>query len=145
MIAGADSDLVVASLVVKGDEEQRPSRIAKVIDSVVAARNRVLEGKRDLIQTAIGDTETPDKVVDQGNVFLMRLSSKDNGGTPRSETLSDPTVGLQNLELGHNNFAFVRSVMRLLAADRRGSASIDSEFKVEDGKLDTSAIKTVPV
>jgi hypothetical protein len=35
--------------------------------------------------------------------------------------------------------------MRLLAADRRGSASIDSEFKVEDGKRDTSAIKTVPV
>jgi hypothetical protein len=136
---------VVASLVVKGDEEQRPSRIAKVIDSVVAARDRVLEGERDLIQTAIGDTETPDKVVDQGNVFLMRLSSKDNGGTPRSETFADPTVGFQNLELGHNNFAFVRSVMRLLAADRRGSASIDSEFKVEDGKRDTSAIKTVPV
>jgi CO/xanthine dehydrogenase FAD-binding subunit len=78
LIAGADSDLVVASLVVKGDEEQRPSQIAEIIDSVVAARNRVLEGKSDLVQAAIGNTETPDKVVDQGNVFLMRLSSKDN-------------------------------------------------------------------
>jgi hypothetical protein len=35
--------------------------------------------------------------------------------------------------------------MRFLVADRRGGTSIDGEFKVEDGKLEASAIKTVPV
>jgi hypothetical protein len=111
--------LVVACLVIKCDEEQRPSRIAEIVDSVVAARDGVFERESDLVQTAIRDTETPDKVFNGSDVFLVRLGGENDGRTPRSEAFPYPAIGFQNLELGHNNFAFMRSVVRLLAADRR--------------------------
>jgi hypothetical protein len=44
LITEADSDLVVSSFVVKGDEVQTTVGVAEVVDGVVATRNRVLEG-----------------------------------------------------------------------------------------------------
>jgi hypothetical protein len=119
LIPGTDTDLVVACLVVEGCEEQRPSRIAEIVDSVVTARDGAFEREGDLVQTAVRDTETPDKVFNGSDVFLMRLGGEDDGRTPRSEAFPHPAIGFQNLELGHDNFAFMRSAVRLLAADRR--------------------------
>jgi hypothetical protein len=47
--------------------------------------------------------------------------------------------------VGHDDLALMRAIPRLLAADRRRSTSIDGEFKIQNGKLDASAIKAVPV
>ena len=47
--------------------------------------------------------------------------------------------------MGHDDLAFVRSVVRLLAADGRRGAGIDSKFKVQDGVFDSCAVEAVPM
>jgi hypothetical protein len=50
------------------------------------------------------------------------------------------------LDVSHNDFAFVRSIVRLLLATDRGRAtSVNGEPKVEKREFYTSWIKTVPV
>ena len=43
LVAVADCDLMVASLVVEGDKIETTSRVAEVVDSIVTARNRILK------------------------------------------------------------------------------------------------------
>jgi hypothetical protein len=78
LVAGADTDLMLACLVIEGNEEERPSRDAEIIDCVVAARDRVLKRESDLVQTTIRDTEAPNKVLNRCDVFLMKLGSENN-------------------------------------------------------------------
>jgi hypothetical protein len=49
------------------------------------------------------------------------------------------------LDVRHNDFAFMGPIMGFFAADSRGSAGINGEFKVEDRVLDTSGVETVPM
>ena len=44
----------------------------------------------------------------------------------------------------HDCFAFMRPTPRLLAADGRGGAGVDCEFKVQNRELDAGSTKTVP-
>ncbi len=76
------------------------------------------------------DAHAPNKVQNIQDVFLMRLGGKDDRGAPRPETFVDPAIGFRNVEVGHNNGAFVGPIMRLLAADRGRGAGIDSEFEI---------------
>jgi hypothetical protein len=145
LILESDTNLVVASLIVESDEEQAASRIAEVINSVIATRNGVLERQSDLVETAVRDAQAPDKVTDIDNVFLVRFGSEDDGGAPRSKTFTDPAIDFQNLEVFHDDLAFVRPVMRFLATDGRRGASVDSNFEVQNRELDASTIEAVPI
>jgi hypothetical protein len=78
-------------------------------------------------------------------MFLVRLGGKDNGRSPGTEAFADPAVGLQDLEVRHDDLALVRPVVRFLTADRRGSTGVNSEFKIQDWVLDTSRVETVPM
>jgi hypothetical protein len=93
LVTGADTDLMVACLVIEGDEEERASGVAKIIDCVVAARDRVLKRESDLVQTTTRDTEAPSEVINRCDVFLMRLGSENNRRTPRPEAFPHPTIG----------------------------------------------------
>jgi hypothetical protein len=145
LVAVADCDLMVASLVVEGDKKETTSRVAEVVDSVVAARNRILKRKSNLIQTAIRDTHTPDELVDVYDMFLMGFGSKDDRGTPGTKTFADPAVGFEDFELLHDNLALVRPIMRLLATDGRRGAGVDCEFEIQNWELNASSIEAVPV
>jgi hypothetical protein len=99
-----------------------------------------------LVEVVVQNAHAPDEIIDISNVFLMRLGSKDNGWTPGAIATTDPTVIEQNLDVSHNDFAFVRSIVRLLLATDRGRAtSVNGEPKVEKREFYTSWIKTVPV
>ena len=74
----AYTDLMVALAGIKTDEPKMAKPVTKVVDSVVAARDRILEREGDCIQLAVGDAHAPDEVIDVGDVLLMRLGSKDN-------------------------------------------------------------------
>ena len=63
-------------------------------------------------------------------MFLMRLGGEDDRRAPRAEAFPDPAVGFEDFDVGHDDLAFVRSVVRLLAADRGRGASVDSEFEI---------------
>jgi hypothetical protein len=56
LIARADGNLVVASLVVEGYETETTSRVAEVVDSIVATRDRIFERKGDLVQATVRKT-----------------------------------------------------------------------------------------
>jgi hypothetical protein len=105
----------------------------------------VLEGQRDLVETTIGDTHAPNKIQNIQNMFLMRFGGKDDGRTPRAITFSDPTVAEEDIDMLHDNLAFVGTVVGFLAACRRRPTSVDGKFEMEDGKLDTSRIEAVPM
>jgi hypothetical protein len=98
-----------------------------------------------LVETTVRDAHAPNKVQNIQDVFLMRFGSEDDGRTPRSITLTDPTVAEENEDMLHDDLALVRPVMRFLATDRRRAAGVDSEFKMEDGKLDASGVEAVPM
>jgi hypothetical protein len=93
LVTGVDTDLMVACVVVEGDEEERASGVAKISDWVVAARDRALKRESDLVQTTMRDTEAPNKVLNRCDVFLMRFGSENNGRTPRPEAFPCPTTG----------------------------------------------------
>jgi hypothetical protein len=76
---------------------------------------------------------------------LMRLGGKDDGRTPRSTALTDPTVAEENVDMFHDDLALVRPAMWFLATHRRRAAGVDSEFEMKDGKLDASGVKAVPM
>jgi hypothetical protein len=57
----------------------------------------------------------------------------------------NPAVGFEDVDVRHDDLAFVRSIVGLLATDGRRGAGIDSEFEVKDRKLDASAIEAVPM
>ena len=67
----ANSGLMIPDLVVKGDKIQSASRIAQVIDSVVATRYGIFKWQSALVQATIGDTHTPDKVGDINDVLVI--------------------------------------------------------------------------
>lgn len=48
-------------------------------------------------------------------------------------------------DVGHNNFAFMRTVVGFAAADRRGTAGVDAKFESENRKTDAFGIEAVPV
>ena len=130
LILESDCDLVVSSLVIQGDEIEATGGVAEVVNSVVATRDRVFERKSHLIEATIRDTQTPNKLSDIDDVFLMGLCSKDDGRSPGAKTFADPTVGFEHVDMSHDDLAFVRAVMRFLAADGRGGAGINCKFKV---------------
>jgi hypothetical protein len=78
-------------------------------------------------------------------MFLMRFGGKNDGGTPGAITFTNPTVAEEDIDMFHDDLAFVGTVVRFLAAYRRRGASIDGKFKIENGKSDASRIETVPM
>ncbi len=78
-------------------------------------------------------------------MFLMRFGGKNDGGTPGAITFTNPTVAKEDIDMFHDDLAFVGTVVRFLAADRRRGASVDGKFKIENWKSDASGIETVPM
>ena len=127
------------------DEPKTAEPITKVVDGVVAARNWVFEREGDCIQLAVGDTHTPDEVLDISDVFLMGLGGKDNKGTPRAFALVNPIIVEQRVDLFHDDNGLVPSIVGLRAADRVGGASVNAEFKSQDGVVSAVFIETIPM
>ena len=71
MITFADVDLVIPRPGVEGYEVQSAIAIAKILDGIVAARDRVCKGESDCMQFAIADTHSPYKLIDIRDVFLV--------------------------------------------------------------------------
>jgi hypothetical protein len=95
-----DTDLVIAGFVIQGNEEETTSGVAEVINSIVATWNRALNRQSDLVEAAIRDTQTPNKILDRMDMFLLRLGGENNRRAPRPEALPDPSISLQNLSWG---------------------------------------------
>lgn len=49
MITAADGDLMAASFIAEGEKEETTSRVAKVVDGIVATGNWALKRNGDLI------------------------------------------------------------------------------------------------
>jgi hypothetical protein len=98
-----------------------------------------------LAEVTIRDTKTPNELVDANDVLLMRFGSEHNSGSPSAITFADPTIGLENFEMLHDNFAFMRPIAGLPARNGGKSTSVDGEFEVEDSFLDTSFVKAIPI
>jgi hypothetical protein len=99
-----------------------------------------------LVQSAVGDTHTPNKFINIGDLFLMGFGSKNDGGAPSALTQANPTIVEENLNLSHNDLAFMVPITRLPAANWwRPASTINSEFEMKDGFHDASRIKTIPI
>jgi hypothetical protein len=53
LIAFSNLDLVITGLVVEGNKIETAGRVAEVVNSIVATRDRILERESDLVETAI--------------------------------------------------------------------------------------------
>ena len=71
--------------------------------------------------------------------------NKNDEGAPSALTQANPTIVEENLNLGHNDLAFMGPITRLPAADWWRPASINSEFEMKDGFHDASRIKAIPI
>ena len=60
-------------------------------------------------------------------------------------TFPDPAVGPKHHDMFHDDFRFMGTAMRFLAANRRRPASVDGEFKTQDRKLHTLGIEAIPM
>ena len=98
-----------------------------------------------MVQSLVGDTHAPKKFVNIGDLLLMGFGSENDGGAPSALAQSNPTIVKENLNLGHNDLAFMRPITRLSAADWWRPASINSEFEMKDGFHDASRIKAIPI
>ena len=136
---------MVPGFVVETDEEKSSDRIAEVVDGVVAARDRVFEGKSDSVKFAVRDAHAPDKIFYIGDVFLMRLRSEDNRGSPWSVARADPTIMEEDVDVGHDDFAFVGPVVWFSATDGWRTAGVDAKLKTKDWFSDAFRVETIPV
>ena len=79
----------------------------KVVDSVVATRDRILRRKSDSVQMTIRDTHTANELVDIHDMFLMGFGCKNDRGAPCAKIFADPAVGFEDFELLHDDLTFV--------------------------------------
>ena len=140
-----DTNLVITGHVIQSDEVQETVGIAKIVNSVIASGDWILEWQSDLVQTTIRDTQSPDELVYTDDVFLVWFGCENNSRTPRAITFPDPSVGFQDFEVFHNNLALMRSVTWLLATDGRRAAGVDRKFKVKNRLLHAGFVETIPV
>ena len=75
----------------------------------------------------------------------MGFDSKDDGGVPSALAQANQTIVEENLNLGHNDLAFMGPITRLPAADWWQPASINSKFEMKDGFHDARRIKAIPI
>ena len=88
----------------------------------------------------------PNKFINIGDLFLMGFGRENDGGAPSALVQSNPTILEDNLNLGHNNLAFVRPITRFPAADWWRPTSINSKFEMKkDGSHDASRVKAIPI
>jgi hypothetical protein len=145
LILGANGNLMIAGLVVETDKIEPTGRVAEIINSVVASGNRVFEWEGYLVEASVGDAHAPDEVGDVSDVFLVRFGGEDNRGAPGALADADPTVVQKDMEVFHDDLAFVGSVVRFAAAYGRRAAGIDTKFEIENGEANAGRIKTVPM
>ena len=60
--AETDGDLVISPFIVETDEKEPSSQITKIINSVIAAGNRILERKGSLVEATVADAHSPNEV-----------------------------------------------------------------------------------
>ena len=145
LVDESDTDLVVAGFVIQTDEIEFSSRVAKVVDSIVAVWDWIFKRESDLVQAVVGDTHAPDKIIDVVDVFLVGFCGEDNRRAPSTETLTNPTIIQQHRDLRHNNGALVWPIPWLAARYWCGFACINCKFEIENGFLHTGRVKAVPM
>ena len=94
---------------------------------------------------SVGDTHAPNKFINIGDLFLMGFGSENDGGASSALAQSNPTIVEENLNLGHDDLAFMKPITRLTVADWWRPASINSKFKMKDGFHGASGVKAIPI
>jgi hypothetical protein len=103
----------------------------------------MLKQQCDLVQTTTGHTQASNELLDTDDVFLVRVGSKDNSRAPCATAFANPAVSFEHLQVLHDDLAFVRTTVQLLAANRRRVASVNGKFKLVDRFLDTRFVEAV--
>jgi len=87
----------------------------------------------------------PDKLVDTGDVLLVRFWSKNNRGCPWSLAFADEVIGFVGINLGLDDFAFMMPIVGLAATHRLGGACVQTELEPEDGSASPGSKESIPV
>ena len=131
MVGLPDSDLVITGFGVEADEVKAAAgSVAKVVEGIVAAGNRVEVRFGDGVELAVVDAEAPDEVLDGVDVFLVGLGCKEGFREPATAVSPvDVTVVEEVVDVFLQDGAFVNAVVTLAASDGRRRAGFDAELK----------------
>jgi hypothetical protein len=116
------------------------------VDCRIAARYRIYNGARDLVQWNVINEKSPYKVSDIAGVFLMGFWCKEGFKLPLAVVhLTD----VANLFQCRNTLAHNRSlacpIVDLFNADRVRSASVDNALVILDGDTLSFIVKNRPI
>lgn len=146
LVAKGNSNLVVTGFGIDANPKQSTGPSTKVVEGIVATRDGKSERFSDRVEATIGDTETPDEIVDVGNMFLMGFWSENDDGTPTAlSTRADPIVGEEGFDLLGDDVGFVNTVSLLAAGDRGAGSSINVKFPADNRSIDTGSNESIPV
>ena len=81
----ADADLMETRFGVDANPIEAAGTGGEVINGFIAAGNGKVVIQCDGVEAAVGNTESPDKVRNVGDMLLMRFGSEDDHGKPTSE------------------------------------------------------------
>jgi hypothetical protein len=140
-----DGNLVEAGAAIETDEPKLTVGVTEVIQGVIAAGNWVLEGEGDGVKFAVADAHPPNKIVNVGDSFLVRLGCEDKRSTPSAATLLDPAIVKQRADLILHDLAFEDAIAWLTTADWSRSAGIDAEVEAENRADNAAVVEAIPV
>jgi len=87
----------------------------------------------------------PDKLVNTGDVLLMRFWSKNDRGCPWSLAFANEVIGFVGIDLGLDDFTFMMPVVWLAATHGLGSSRVQTELEPEDGSASPGGKESIPV
>lgn len=136
-----------AGLGIDTDPEEASSSRGKIVNGFVTAGNWEAVDEGDGVQQAVRDTETPDEVIDIGDVLLVGLGGQDDHGEPAAESsiTGDPADFDKVVQLCLHDLGFVDTVPGLSTGNRSRVASVNAELVVEDGTRNARRSEGVPV
>jgi hypothetical protein len=130
---------------INADKINLGTTITKVVQRVIASWYQEFVGQGYWVKWLVVHTKRPDKIVNVGTVFLVRLSCENTSTTPWSSAFLDPGIVKESIDLGHHDATFMNAVVGCFAADRLGSTGVVAKLKAENRTTDAFSIKTVPV
>ena len=132
---------------VDADPKEAAGAWGEVVDSFVAAGDGKFIFEGDRVEASVGDTKSPDEVVDVGDLFLVWFRCEDDHGEPAAEAgvKADPIGFLEGVKLVRHDFGFVDAVAWLAAGNGCSGTGVNAEFVVEDWSRDAAGDEGVPI
>ena len=145
LIAEVHRDLVVSLPVIEAHHKERAVGVAEVLDGVVASRDRVFEWARDRVEFSVGDAHAPNKILDAGDILLVRFCGEYYHGTPWPLTFRDPSVSQEVAYVRHDYRRLVDAIPWPAAADRWGPTCVDGKGEPNDWLGGAFLVEAVPI